>query len=405
MFSKFAITLTVATVALVNGLPLNEEAPLIPQHQRQARDGMPTVIVPGYSINVTDWTGTTSEISTGTWVQLRSRANNQFFQSVNDGSFQGDHGMSKDGRYGMGVDNAMEDYTKFMVLVTDGDSKQIQLMDKDGFCYKRFYSDAQYYMSPGSGINYCDEYALINIKDAADGKGFLLTQGGYTLQSILNYGRYYLGMTDQAENEWQTFSFLVTDPPADSNSLVKENKLTNVQYDMANGKATLQPTNVGSVKCSTGAASQTVTLKQTKSASSTSTFSSSANMEVGMSVSFEAGVPLTVKSTETYSMSMSETMTKTNGETITETTESDVVISCPPNSVSVIDMMWQSGVYEIPYTADLERVIEVNGVPTKYIFKGLTGVYNGVSGQDITVCDEMGEAGCNFDVYPIELTN
>ena len=181
MFSKFAITLSVATATLVNGLSLGQT----PQHQRQARDGMPTIVVPGYSINVTDWTGTTSELTTGTWVHLKSRANNQYFQSVNDGSFQDDHGMSKDGRYGMGTTDA-NDYTKFMVLVTDGDSKQIQLMDKDGYCYKRFYSDAQYYMSPGNDVNNCDEFALLNIKDAADGKGFLLTQGGYSLQSILN---------------------------------------------------------------------------------------------------------------------------------------------------------------------------------------------------------------------------
>ena len=74
MLSKIAMT-TLAAAATVNGLPMND-------NNRVARDASANdyIIVPGYSITVTDYTGTPSEISIGQWVHIRSKANNQFFK-------------------------------------------------------------------------------------------------------------------------------------------------------------------------------------------------------------------------------------------------------------------------------------------------------------------------------------
>ena len=277
-------------------------------------------------------------------------------------------------------------------------------MDEKGKCFKRYYTDAEYYITPGGEDSGCDQFATLDVQDT--GKGVMLTQGSYKMHNILKDNIYYLGMTESSDTCWEGFSMYMADPPDGSKDMVQSNLLTNVQYDMANGKANLEPTRVGSVKCSMGAGSASVKLSQTETASETSTFASSTELDAAMTLSVEAGVPLTVKVTDTYTMSMSETTTFTNGKTWTKVHEDDVTVNCPSNSEEIYDMVWEKGTYDIPYVADLERVIKVNGVPTKYVFQGITGVYNGISGETITICDELAQGSnevCNFDVVPIAL--
>ena len=261
-------------------------------------------------------------------------------------------------------------------------------------------------MTPGGSDSGCDEFAALTVGDASDGKGVTLSQGNLKMHNILKE-TLYLGMTESPESIWQQFSLYPADAPVASKAMVKNNLLTNVKYDMANGKATLQPTRVGTVKCGMGAGSATVVLKQTQSASETSTFSSATSFNVGMETKVSAGVPLTAQVDETFTMSMSETMTFTNSETLTTVQEDDVTVNCPANSQEIYDMVWEKGTYTIPYVADLERVVEVDGVPTKYVFQGVSGMYDGISGQTITVCDELAEGDtlvvCNFDATPIAL--
>ena len=306
---------TLAAAATVNGLPMNDNNRVA--RDASANDYMPTVIVPGYSITVTDYTGTTSEISTGQWVHIRSKANNQFFKHATNNEFQWHHGIVTslyepwNGQIAQGVTSA-DDSTKFMVLVLNGDQKKIQLMDEYGRCFKRYQTDAQYYVYPGftdywledgspaprppnNGATWtCDEFATLTVGDASDGKGVTLTQGNFKMQNIQKDDVMYLGMTENPESVWQQFSFYPTDAPEGSKTMVQSNLLTNVKYDMANGKANLTPTKVGSVRCSMGAGSAQVVLKQTQSASETSSFSSASNFNVGRSVSVEAGIPETV---------------------------------------------------------------------------------------------------------------
>ena len=275
-----------------------------------------------------------------------------------------------------GVPSA-NDTTKFMVLVLDGEQKKIQLMDENGKCFKRYYTDASYYMTPGGSDSGCDEFATLTVGDAPDGKGVTLSQGNLSMQNIYTFSfqhkikedTYYLGMRETSGSPYQEFSLDMADPPAQRKAMVRNNLLTNVRYDMANGKATLQPTRVGSVKCKMGSQSANVVLKQVQSASEVSTFSSAtARFDVDTKMTVSGGVPLTDKVDETFTMSMSETMTFTNGETITEVKKDDVTVNCPAYSQHSYDMVWEKGTYTIPYVADLERVVEVDGVPTKYVF-------------------------------------
>ena len=216
----------------------------------------------------------------------------------------------------------------------------------------------------------------------------------------------YLGMSQSPESVDQQFSLYSADAPKTSNFMIKSNLLKNVKYDMANGIANIKPTKVGSVRCRMGAGTSQVTLKQQTSASETSSWSSATRFDVGTKTSVQAGVPLTLQSTTAFTMSMSKTMTFTNGETLTNIQESDVILNCPAHSDAVFNMVWEKGTYTIPYVGDLERVLELNGVKTKYIFQNITGMYNGISGQTISICDEFAQGSqgvCSFDETPIAL--
>ena len=367
--------------------------------------GMPTIEVDGYSFNVTDYTGTTSEISTGQWVQLKSsNGGREYFKANNNPSFNGKHGLASGGRVLSKTSNAMDDWTKFMLIVTDPAKKEFFLLDKDGYCYKRMNTGNQYWYSPGLDFG-CDSFSTMTVKDVAKG-GFTIEQSGYKVQNILN-GIYYLGMTQQATNSFQIFNFLVTDSPSSgTNNMVNSNTLTNIVYDMANGKAVLKPESVGEVTCKTGDIDATIILKQTVSASITSTFQSSATLKVGVTVGFSAQIPLVATVTGSVTTEFSATITKTNAETLTEIQEQSVQIHCPANSKSKVHMLWQKGEYNIPYVADLERVVYINGAPIRYIFKGIKGIYNGISGTEIEICDEHNEDkanACDFSQQAIPL--
>ena len=308
--------------------------------------------------------------------------------------------------------------------MVNAEQKKIKLVDESGKCFRRHHTkptDDQYFVS---GLYYdpalwqnppdgCDtsDMATLTVGVASDGKGVTLTQGTegnqfrlqrYTLPNLIEY----LGMSQDPESVDQQFSLYSADAPKTSNFFIKSNLLKNVKYDMANGIANIKPTKVGSVRCRMGAGTSQVTLKQQTSASETSSWSSATRFDVGTKTSVEAGVPLTAQTTTTFTMSMSETMTFTNGETLTNIQETDVILNCPANSDEVFDMVWEKGTYTIPYVGDLERVLEFNGVKTKYIFQNITGMYNGISGQTISICDEFAQGSqgvCSFDETPIAL--
>ena len=135
MVSKIAMTTLAAAAAAaagVNSMPTENQ-----------ENGMPTIYVPGYSITVTDYTGVTSDISTGQWVHLRCNCNNKFLSHKTNSGFQSKHGLPSSASIAQGVESA-DDSTKFMVLVLDGEQKKIQLMDEKGKCFKRYYTDAEY---------------------------------------------------------------------------------------------------------------------------------------------------------------------------------------------------------------------------------------------------------------------
>ena len=120
-----------------------------------------TIVVPGYSFNTTDFTGAQSEITTGTWIQIHQNSDDTVFRTMNDNSFQKPHSLPSDGRFAEGWQNAGDEYTRFMVLVVDGDKRQIKLIDGDGLCYKRYYTDDQYFINQ-PGCNCDDEFSNTN---------------------------------------------------------------------------------------------------------------------------------------------------------------------------------------------------------------------------------------------------